>query len=226
MVLCVHPVQNIVHLVYAHRQRDFAKGSAWMVSMVTSVIRHVPATVINKDVTNRVGDVTVAFRDSMVVIVCLNVNTVSDGSCNKDDGTCSPCKPGFYGNNCELKCDGCLSGACDQDSGACTQGCLLGFHGNKCEETCPQCLYGRCDHSSGECTEGCQSGFHGKRCELQCPDCALGVCDQQTASCLETCPPGESMQFCQEGQSKKCNFLKRCNHINQMSSGASVYLLY
>ena len=63
------PAQNTVHQVFAHKQMASVWETVLLATMVTSVIRHVPANVINKDVTNRVGHVSVVSRDFMAVTV-------------------------------------------------------------------------------------------------------------------------------------------------------------
>ena len=65
MELIVPIAQVIVSLAAAYSQVVPAWKTVFLVIMVTSVIRHVPATVINKDVTNRVGYVSVVFRELM-----------------------------------------------------------------------------------------------------------------------------------------------------------------
>ena len=62
-------VRRTVHHVYAHKQMVPALKTVILVTMVISATRRVPATVINKDVTNRVGDVSVVIRASMVITV-------------------------------------------------------------------------------------------------------------------------------------------------------------
>ena len=59
--------QNIVQIASAYRQMAPALANVLLATMVISVTRHVPATVINKDVTNRVGYVSVVFRELMGV---------------------------------------------------------------------------------------------------------------------------------------------------------------
>ena len=69
MELIVPTVQVIVSLAVAHSQMVPALETVLLVIMVTSVIRHVPTTVTSKDVINRVGHVSVVFRELMGVCV-------------------------------------------------------------------------------------------------------------------------------------------------------------
>ena len=69
MELIVPIAQVIVSLAVAHSQMASALVTVLLVTMVTSVVRHVPTSVINKDVTSRVGHVSVVFRELMGVRV-------------------------------------------------------------------------------------------------------------------------------------------------------------
>ena len=48
------------------------------------------------------------------------------------------CSLGYYGNNCNQSCDGCLSDSCDKEDGYCTNktGCKPGwkFENPKCDK--------------------------------------------------------------------------------------------
>ena len=57
------------------------------------------------------------------------------------------CNYGFYGQNCNQSCDGCLSDSCDREHGVCTDttGCKPGWQpGLKCDKGIKQyikCCY-------------------------------------------------------------------------------------
>ena len=69
MDLLVFLAQKTVHLVNAHNTMVLVWETAFLATLVTSVIRTVLATVINRDVTNRVENVLIVIRDFMAVAV-------------------------------------------------------------------------------------------------------------------------------------------------------------
>ncbi|XP_060557647.1 platelet endothelial aggregation receptor 1-like [Ruditapes philippinarum] len=80
-------------------------------------------------------------------------NDLNCDVCSQTDGSCTSCKPGFWGASCDYKCksDTCLQ--CYINSGLCSV-CPLGRWGTLCQNMCRhgcQC----CSISSGACLFSC-----------------------------------------------------------------------
>ena len=70
-------------------------------------------------------------------------------TCDIDTGYC-PCKPGYFGRQCDKVCEGCLD-TCDVDTGECTNhDCKKGFFNAKyCNNICNEGC--QCDMFTGDC---------------------------------------------------------------------------
>ncbi|XP_052773554.1 receptor-type tyrosine-protein phosphatase S-like isoform X3 [Mya arenaria] len=123
----------------------------------------------------------------------------SDGTCNKTDGTCSPCADNFEGNKCETCIHGKYGITCSQNcthqNCRCTlkdgcDSCKAGFYkkGTFCQTACSTgCMNGTCnDNGSCQCSKQftpgsscteCITGYYGIECRTKCPSgCSGGVC--------------------------------------------------
>ncbi|XP_052797124.1 uncharacterized protein LOC128229312 isoform X2 [Mya arenaria] len=123
----------------------------------------------------------------------------SDG-CNKDNGKCTSCAPGYWGEfctetcvnntfgpNCSNKCNEHCTGLCDSVKGTCTM-CSPGYKGQFCNEvcsknkwgmncnkTCGQCATKGCNSYNGFCPTGCQAGYQLNTCDEPCDNRSFGV---------------------------------------------------
>ncbi|XP_052797129.1 uncharacterized protein LOC128229315 [Mya arenaria] len=115
-------------------------------------------------------------------------------TCNKTNGFCSFCEPGWqgpkcndscpdllYGQNCQETCGYCAGATCNKTDGhciACLPGyknderckteCEVGSHGVDCQERCGMCAGDEgCHPGNGTCPLGCKTGFSGDGCTLK-----------------------------------------------------------
>ncbi|XP_052787490.1 multiple epidermal growth factor-like domains protein 6 isoform X1 [Mya arenaria] len=116
---------------------------------------------------------------------------------------CSSCRVGYWGNKCENSCTGrCAS--CQQSNGGCLS-CKPGYMGSTCDERCVEyCL--ECDRLDGNCISCDKShwGYACDACNVQCKIC------NQSNGCLE-CNVGYYGQTCD----KDCGvYCQNCDRIN------------
>ncbi|XP_076448640.1 uncharacterized protein LOC143285267 [Babylonia areolata] len=120
------------------------------------------------------------------------------------------CNPGYYGVDCNLRCnDHCSSEGCFMNNGTCIN-CKRGTYGLNCSQQCGQCRNRTyCDREDGSCSscaagwqmplcqEECEDGSYGINCREKCGHCKDGaVCDKETGDCL-LCEPGWYPHKCQ-----------------------------
>ncbi|XP_078328924.1 uncharacterized protein LOC111115260 isoform X3 [Crassostrea virginica] len=135
--------------------------------------------------------------------------------------------PGFYGENCSLRCPrNCQEGHCDIVEGNCL-GCIPGYRSFTCDEECEQFTYGlgcsqtcgncskgeQCNNVNGSCLNGCDLGVYGDKCDSECLDgkyghnceehcsqhCMIsGKCDRVTGHCIGGCHPGWKNAQCDQ----------------------------
>lgn len=145
--------------------------------------------------------------------ISLCINT-ADGSCREGftGSYCKDCDSGYYGSNCDQKCNCGSNQHCDKEGGCLTNPqntCPEGFIGKNCDqcddgyfgEKCDPCTckHGKCNHGingDGFCREeSCAPHFQGKNCD-QCtegyygedchkPTCVNGELDTTTGTCKE-----------------------------------------
>uniref|UniRef100_A0A8W8NL23 EGF-like domain-containing protein n=1 Tax=Magallana gigas TaxID=29159 RepID=A0A8W8NL23_MAGGI len=73
-------------------------------------------------------------------------NCERNDTCDRRNGSCVNCAPGWENQHCNKTCD-------------------VGSYGSNCEETCGRCLgAGNCSLTDGNCLGGCQEGFTGDNC--------------------------------------------------------------
>ncbi|XP_053387905.1 multiple epidermal growth factor-like domains protein 6 isoform X10 [Mercenaria mercenaria] len=91
----------------------------------------------------------------------------ADGTCSRDDGTCTACKPEKYGKFCSNACPNCGTDQCYQTDGVCVDSCDPGWYQLDCMTPCKHdgCL--ECDRNTGECIS-CKAGKFGTNCSLEC----------------------------------------------------------
>ena len=127
---------------------------------------------------------------------------------NFTGASCSSCKAGFFGFNCE-RCPTCVNGRCSDGrsgSGKCI--CNSGWEGARCDQRvnnacpagqwgtqpncqpCPACVAGSCNGASGECE--CQTGWSGTLCDR----CANNYYGNDCQRCPNVCYNG----FCLDGR--------------------------
>lgn len=130
---------------------------------------------------------------SVCSLSCQNGGTV--------DSTCSYCMclPGYTGNLCDTKIDGCNSNPCT-NQGTCTRigdggfscSCSPGYTGNQCENEINDCNSNPC-MNQGNCTRiseagfscSCLSGYTGKQCQNEINGCDSNPCRNQ-GTCTRT----------------------------------------
>eukprot|EP00105_Crassostrea_gigas_P011525 XP_011427228.1 PREDICTED: receptor-type tyrosine-protein phosphatase mu [Crassostrea gigas] len=73
-------------------------------------------------------------------------NCENNDTCDRRNGTCVSCAPGWENQHCNKTCD-------------------IGSYGSNCEETCGRCLgAGNCSLTDGNCLGGCMKGYTGNTC--------------------------------------------------------------
>ncbi|XP_076448643.1 uncharacterized protein LOC143285270 [Babylonia areolata] len=123
------------------------------------------------------------------------------------------CNPGYYGVDCNLRCnDYCSSEGCFMNNGTCIS-CVNGAWGEQCQNSCGWCDPSTCDMYTGTCTE-CAPGWYGEQCLTRCPSahCLDNKCDRHTGVCLacEDNLVGDNCTVCNPGYyGVDCNL--RCN---------------
>jgi hypothetical protein len=120
--------------------------------------------------------------------------------CRQEDGSCTACKIGFWGEQCTKDCDvTCEKRECQREDGTCSK-CIDGYYkskNNKCEKCPPNC--NTCTDEN-KCTS-CIENFYGEnKCEKRCSShCQGKSCEIKDGKC--NC---ESKYF-GEGCSSECN---------------------
>ncbi|KYR00914.1 hypothetical protein DLAC_02979 [Tieghemostelium lacteum] len=133
-------------------------------------------------------------------------------NCNCEDGTCTSCTAGFYGENCDLECDN-ICDQCDRITGECTSCIQLGKCGNACNSSCvtvPGCEL--CQINCLNCTQ-CIRGYYNPSmsCLGNCPSCFNFDCNQQNGDCQSYCMPGWVGHDCNEICEGICEKPKVCS---------------
>ncbi|WAQ99377.1 PTPRT-like protein, partial [Mya arenaria] len=103
-------------------------------------------------------------------------------TCNKTNGFCASCEPGWRRPKCNDSCPDLWYGQnCQETCGYCAE-CEAGSHGVDCQERCGMCAEDKvCHPGNGTCPLGCKTGFSGEGCtqKLKAPSepytVALGV---------------------------------------------------
>ncbi|WAQ99378.1 PTPRT-like protein, partial [Mya arenaria] len=103
-------------------------------------------------------------------------------TCNKTNGFCASCEPGWRRPKCNDSCPDLWYGQnCQETCGYCAE-CEAGSHGVDCQERCGMCAEDKvCHPGNGTCPLGCKMGFSGEGCtqKLKAPSepytVALGV---------------------------------------------------
>nr|XP_034320551.1 multiple epidermal growth factor-like domains protein 10 isoform X2 [Crassostrea gigas] len=73
-------------------------------------------------------------------------NCLNNEICNKSDGGCRNCAPGWEGHLCDKTCG-------------------IGQYGLKCQHKCGHCFKAeQCFHTNGSCSGGCMEGYRGEMC--------------------------------------------------------------
>ncbi|WAR29695.1 MEGF6-like protein [Mya arenaria] len=86
--------------------------------------------------------------------------------CERYTAKCVGCVSYAYGEYCELSCNNCVGGRCDQDTGNCLGECVRGHYGPKCDAQCHnRCTF--CVQATGYC-ELCDTGTYGSACQYNC----------------------------------------------------------
>ncbi len=130
--------------------------------------------------------------------------------CNKDDGKCTECpgnnagleceecKDGFYGTDCQDRCEGCLFG-CNRDGICRGFACNAGnYYGIKCSKCSSICERESCDKFSGECSECKDLNKWGKECELNCAQgCKfIECCSTENYPKVSFSPKNDEIEIC------------------------------
>ncbi|XP_067684440.1 multiple epidermal growth factor-like domains protein 10 isoform X2 [Haliotis asinina] len=136
-----------------------------------------------------------------------------NGSCNRNNGSCSTlcpahytgancdrCHDDWYGPSCQLPCGECRNdGPCNTTTGLCPDGCDPGWQGALCQQECPDGRYGMdcskvcghcvdptpCDKLTGFCLDECAHGWSGDLCD-KCDDFWFGANCSQLCRCQNT----------------------------------------
>ncbi|XP_033126202.1 platelet endothelial aggregation receptor 1-like [Anneissia japonica] len=140
------------------------------------------------------------------------------------------CKLGYYGSQCEHKCDVRSTRVrpnnakfCDTVSSACQ--CHPGWYGCRCNITCPEPFYGNgceaintCEQEnivSYEKTNGncnCKPGWRGSKCKNPCPDWNYGDDCKQECNCIRNKTRFCKMSgecICKDGFEGACNISRQ-----------------
>ncbi|XP_071117990.1 scavenger receptor class F member 1-like isoform X1 [Haliotis cracherodii] len=134
-------------------------------------------------------------------------------------GQCVECYYGWFGPQCERKCDrNCWTTGCYKGTGICEQ-CVPGRYGRHCKTRCPDnCRSGRdgtvnCDRVGGRCQEGCKEDWWGDTCSKRCnSNCKRGACIQQSGHCIGDCTHGWHGLHCDKQCSVGCRG-NRCSCV-------------
>ena len=131
---------------------------------------------------------------------CLDANCQT---CDITTGTCSTCKPTFYGLTCNKTCSSfCAPGTdgrvrCNRTTGYCSAvKCLDGYYLEDCAKSCNEKCGSDfnnnrpCDILTGRCTYDCVPGWYGDSCDRPCSgNCVDNSCDR-TGYCISGCKTG------------------------------------
>jgi len=146
----------------------------------------------------------------------MHCNTNCLGPCSQSDGSCSPCKDGYWGDKCDQRCltncKSCMSGdkcntcdegywgntctqcnancaySCDLISSICQKKCKKGFWGDYCNYTCSDSCNGECVKATGHCKRCKSKTMYGPVCNQECStNCLLNECEQPSGDCTKGC---------------------------------------
>ena len=104
-------------------------------------------------------------------------------NCKEEDGSCTSCKLGFWGNKCTEECSHlCNKNGCNKETGKCIT-CIDGYYNDKnndCKECPKNCI--TCN-SVVECTS-CIDGNYGSICQYICSSHCEGSTCEKDGKCI------------------------------------------
>ncbi|CAG5126944.1 unnamed protein product, partial [Candidula unifasciata] len=98
------------------------------------------------------------------------------------------CKVGYFGRDCEQKCNCAWDQPCPPSTGFCQSGCAPGYRGLSCNLQCEPQNYGQ--DCEGNCSQNCFTGKPLNR-----------FCDFITGHCFLGCVVGFEPPTCEKGKS-------------------------